>query len=645
MKIRTANLNDLDAIYEIEMNAFRPEIASDKRSIKRSIISNHQKVFVIGSEKIFGCAILYVHKKSIRLFSIAVSQDAQNMGYGRALLQHCENFARKEKKDILSLEADAQNVQLINWYLNNGFMISNYIEDYYGKELPAYLMTKKLSIHPILRDRVKNIIVTDVALDLIKVGNTELVHAKDYITQDKYQNDKYLRIFNFCSSYTYQSVGYYVSLLAEARGQRVLPSVSTMQDIFSKPLARVFGEELKEQHFVDFNARDENKIVFQVILGCETTGRSSKLSKCLYKLFDAPFVEYIFVKSEVWLLEKVRLMSIHEVLENEKIAFDNIAVFALSKKNYGKRQLTNYQYSLAILVNPDEPHPPSDKTALEKFRLTGLANGFYVEFITKDDAHRINEFDALFIRETTAVNDHTYQIARHAQAEGLVVIDDPWSILKCSNKFYLYERMKKSKVRMPSTRIVASSDFEQMSTLNTLKFPVVIKQPDSAFSLGVFKADNVDELVDTCIELLKSSEFVIVQEFVKSSYDWRIGIMNNEVLFACKYFMAEGHWQIYNWNGSENQISGKSETCNIDEVPRIVIETALKATSVIGSGLYGVDLKIVNDKCYLIEVNDNPNIDSGIEDAILQDVLYDRIIRNIRSMVIESQTKTSKISI
>ncbi|GKT33749.1 hypothetical protein ADUPG1_007500, partial [Aduncisulcus paluster] len=53
---------------------------------------------------------------------------------------------------------------------------------------------------------------------------------------------------------------------------------------------------------------------------------------------------------------------------------------------------------------------------------------------------------------------------------------------------------------------------------------------------------------------------------------------------------------------------------------------ALKATALIGDGLYGVDLKHVDDKCYLIEVNDNPNIDSGIEDAVLGDVLYDRII-------------------
>jgi glutathione synthase/RimK-type ligase-like ATP-grasp enzyme len=52
----------------------------------------------------------------------------------------------------------------------------------------------------------------------------------------------------------------------------------------------------------------------------------------------------------------------------------------------------------------------------------------------------------------------------------------------------------------------------------------------------------------------------------------------------------------------------------------------LKATSLIGTGLYGVDMKEVDGKFYVIEINDNPNIDSGTEDKILKDKLYDLIM-------------------
>lgn len=53
-----------------------------------------------------------------------------------------------------------------------------------------------------------------------------------------------------------------------------------------------------------------------------------------------------------------------------------------------------------------------------------------------------------------------------------------------------------------------------------------------------------------------------------------------------------------------------------------MVELAVKTANLIGDGLYGVDLKQSGDKVVVIEVNDNPNMDAGIEDAYLQDDLY-----------------------
>jgi len=57
-----------------------------------------------------------------------------------------------------------------------------------------------------------------------------------------------------------------------------------------------------------------------------------------------------------------------------------------------------------------------------------------------------------------------------------------------------------------------------------------------------------------------------------------------------------------------------------------VINTAMRAANLIGRGLYGVDLKEVGDRCYVIEVNCNPNIDAGNEDQILGDALYREVM-------------------
>lgn len=38
---------------------------------------------------------------------------------------------------------------------------------------------------------------------------------------------------------------------------------------------------------------------------------------------------------------------------------------------------------------------------------------------------------------------------------------------------------------------------------------------------------------------------------------------------------------------------------------------------------------MIDNKVYVVEVNDNPNIDVGIEDLVLNDKLYDLIIQSI----------------
>ena len=58
------------------------------------------------------------------------------------------------------------------------------------------------------------------------------------------------------------------------------------------------------------------------------------------------------------------------------------------------------------------------------------------------------------------------------------------------------------------------------------------------------------------------------------------------------------------------------------------IDTAVKAAAPIGKGLYGVDLKLINGRAVVIEINDNPSIDHEVEDAVLGDELYYRILNH-----------------
>src|SRR6476660_1286769 len=64
-----------------------------------------------------------------------------------------------------------------------------------------------------------------------EIAGTRIVTARDYLTDPAYSENQSARVLNLCRTDRYQSRGYYVSLLAEARGHRPLPEVKTIEDL------------------------------------------------------------------------------------------------------------------------------------------------------------------------------------------------------------------------------------------------------------------------------------------------------------------------------------------------------------------------------------------------------------------------------
>ena len=102
-------------------------------------------------------------------------------------------------------------------------------------------------------------------------------------------------------------------------------------------------------------------------------------------------------------------------------------------------------------------------------------------------------------------------------------------------------------------------------------------------------------------------------------------MLDGEPLFVCQYQMARGHWQIIK-HGPNGAREGGSKTFSVGDAPQSVIDAALKAARAIGPGLFGVDIKETNGAIVVIEVNDNPNLEHGVEDLIGKDVIWTRIL-------------------
>ena len=462
----------------------------------------------------------------------------------------------------------------------------------------------------------------------------EPVAARSYLTDPDFSALRGAKVFNICKSYRYQSIGYYVSLLAEARGHKPVPGITAIQDMKSVGIIRLTSDELDEmlqKHLPDLSACGDpqaggtaGKASIFAYFGRTPDKSIEPLASKLFKFFPTPFLRADFSFAGRWQLVNVSPLAVREIPGSDRDFVAGVATecFAGRKLHIPKRPVS--RYDIGILVDPAETLPPSNARAIKRFVKAAESLGIGTELITRDDSRRLSEFDGLFIRETTQVDHHTYRIARKAVAEGLVVIDDPVSILRCSNKVYLAELLARHKIPTPKTLILHSKNVDRVPA--ELSLPCILKQPDSSFSQGVILVSDRDRLLREARRMLKKSELVIAQEFLPTEFDWRIGVLDRRPLFACKYFMARKHWQIYGRDKQGRLVEGRAETLPVGKAPRRVVNRAVKAANLVGDGLYGVDLKAVNGQVVVIEINDNPNIDAGVEDEVLSDDLYLRVM-------------------
>ncbi len=462
----------------------------------------------------------------------------------------------------------------------------------------------------------------------LELEGVEVVSARAYLTDPKWASLRRAAVYNLCRRYGYQTVGYYVSLLAQARGHRPLPSVATLQALGSTSPVRMAGEELEELIQKSLSPLRSSEFHLSIYFGKNVAKRYDRLARALFNLFPAPMLKARFRREgEEWSLIGVRPMPTSEIPEEHRD-------FMLSQaKRYflrpsGTPRVEAFRYDLAILWSPDDPRPPSEDKAIRKFVRAAREVGIRAEVISADDAGRIGEYDALFIRETTQVEHHTFRLARRAAREGLTVIDDPESILRCSNKVYQAELFLRHGIPAPRTLVVHEGNVDDVE--REIGFPCVMKRPDGAFSQGVVKAADRGAMDRLLPALFEESELLIAQEWTPSSFDWRIGVLGGKALFSCRYHMAPGHWQIAHSEEGKGLRFGRVEAVPLEEAPAEVVAVAVRAASLIGDGLYGVDMKEIDGRVMVIEVNDNPNIDAGYEDGILKDELYLAVMRHFR---------------
>jgi glutathione synthase/RimK-type ligase-like ATP-grasp enzyme len=474
------------------------------------------------------------------------------------------------------------------------------------------------------------VILVDTAKDFPNEDTPhKVITTKDYLARTNLFRGSRPKIINLSRSFAYQSRGYYASLLAGARGHRVVPTVETIIDLASRTLYAQALPELEDQLHMAISASDDKDVPARllVMFGIADDRRFDRFSRLLFDWFRCPVLEVTIDRGSRAEIRKLAAVPLNKLAPYE-LAFFHEALHDHTRREWRSRKATRStpRYSFAVLHDPAEAMPPSNLASLKHWARTAEKLGVEVEPITKKDLARLAEFDALFIRETTSIDNHTYRFARRAVQEGMPVIDDPVSMIRCTNKVYLQELMTGNGIAVPPTIILGSPrDLERAG--DELGFPLVMKIPDSSFSRGVKKVDNAREMDQLARAWFKDTDLLLAQKFMPTEFDWRVGVLGGKPLFVCQYTMARKHWQIVKHRPNGKALEGGLRSMTIGQAPPEVIDIGLRAAQLIGNGLYGVDFKQTEDGFFVIEVNDNPNIEHGIEDAAEKDQVWIELTR------------------
>jgi len=144
--VREARPRDLDAIARLENESFETDRVS-RRSLREFLRAPHRPVIAATiDEELAGYALVSLRKgaRALRIYSLAVGGRFGRRGVGRALMQACEAYARRHRREAITLEVRYDNAAAIALYESCGFRQFGEHARYYADGATALRYEKRL---------------------------------------------------------------------------------------------------------------------------------------------------------------------------------------------------------------------------------------------------------------------------------------------------------------------------------------------------------------------------------------------------------------------------------------------------------------------------------------------------------------------
>jgi len=222
-------------------------------------------------------------------------------------------------------------------------------------------------------------------------------------------------------------------------------------------------------------------------------------------------------------------------------------------------------------------------------------------------------------RGSVMSRDSSKDLISQLERAGIFCVNTRDSIEICGDKYRTMLRMADSGIPTPQTALIQNIDtlplaLKQMDG----KFPYVVKTLRGSKGVGVFLAESEGSLkaILQLIWKIDESEELIIQSFIKASYDVRAHVLGDNVIAAMKRHIVKNDFR------SNYSQGGKVEDYKMSEEEK---ELCIAASKVIGVSWAGVDFITDEDgNKYILEVNSSPGtegIEKATHDNIVSDVL------------------------
>lgn len=222
------------------------------------------------------------------------------------------------------------------------------------------------------------------------------------------------------------------------------------------------------------------------------------------------------------------------------------------------------------------------------------------------------DFDAIIPRIGASVSFYGTAVVRQFEMMGTYSVNESVAITRSRDKLRSIQLLSRKGVGIPVTAYANSPDDIDGLIREVGGAPLVIKLLEGTQGIGVVLAETKKAAESVIQAFMGVNSNILIQEFIKEAggSDIRCLVVGGKVIAAMQRTAPPGEFR------SNLHRGGSAELVKLKPSERAV---AIKAASVMGLNVCGVDLLRSSRGPLVMEVNSSPGL-RGIEDATSKDV-------------------------